>query len=125
MTSTDDILKEVLEDPFANVTFSGGDPMFQAEGFAELARAIKLQSDKDIWCYTGFLFENLLKAPQQMELLKWIDVLVDGPFIQAQRDEDLFFRGSRNQRIINVQQSLKMGKTIEINLTREAPTPIL
>ena len=125
MTSTDGILKEVLEDPFANVTFSGGDPMFQAEGFAELARAIKLQSDKDIWCYTGFLFENLLKAPQQMELLKWIDVLVDGPFIQAQRDEDLFFRGSRNQRIINVQQSLKMGKTIEINLTREAPTPIL
>ena len=125
MTSTEDIMKEIMSDPFANVTFSGGDPMFQAEGFAELARAIREQSDKDIWCFTGYKYENLLKNPKQVELLKLIDVLVDGPFVKALRDEDLFFRGSSNQRIINVQKSLATGKVVEINLSKENPTPAL
>ena len=110
---------------FANVTFSGGDPMFQAKGFAELARAIREQSSKSIWCFTGYLFENLVKNPEQLELLRQIDVLVDGPFVQALRDEDLFFRGSSNQRIINVQKSLKEGRVIELNLTTENPNPVL
>ena len=57
--STEEILEKVLDDPFADVTFSGGDPMFQPEGFAELARAIKEKSDKNIWCYTGYTFEKL------------------------------------------------------------------
>ena len=119
MTSTDELMKEIMSDPFANVTFSGGDPMFQAKGFAELARAIREQSSKSIWCFTGYLFENLVKNPEQLELLRQIDVLVDGPFVQALRDEDLFFRGSSNQRIINVQKSLKEGRVIELNLTTE------
>ena len=114
MTSTDELMKEIMSDPFANVTFSGGDPMFQAKGFAELARAIREQSSKSIWCFTGYLFENLVKNPEQLELLRQIDVLVDGPFVQALRDEDLFFRGSSNQRIINVQKSLKEGRVIEL-----------
>ncbi len=125
MTSTEDIMKEIMSDPFANVTFSGGDPMFQAEGFAELARAIREQSDKDIWCFTGYKYENLLKNSKQVELLKLIDVLVDGPFVKALRDEDLFFRGSSNQRIINVKKSLASGKVVEINLSKENPTPAL
>ncbi len=125
MTSTDDIMKEIMDDPFANVTFSGGDPMFQAEGFAELARAIRQQNDKNIWCFTGFKFENLLKNPQQLELLKLIDVLVDGPFVKSLRDEDLFFRGSSNQRIIHVRKSLEKGEVVELNLTRDNPNPIL
>ena len=58
MTSTEDLMKEIMDDPFANVTFSGGDPMFQAEGFAELAREIRRQSKKTIWCFTGYKFEN-------------------------------------------------------------------
>lgn len=119
MTSTEEIMKEIMDDPFANVTFSGGDPMFQAEGFAELARAIRAQSDKDIWCFTGYKFENLLKNPKQLELLKLIDVLVDGPFMKDLRDEDLFFRGSSNQRLINVKKSLETGKVIELHLTKE------
>ena len=85
MTSTDELMKEIMSDPFANVTFSGGDPMFQAKGFAELARAIREQSSKSIWCFTGYLFENLVKNPEQLELLRQIDVLVDGPFVQALR----------------------------------------
>lgn len=125
MTSTDDIMKEIMDDPFANVTFSGGDPMFQAEGFAELAQAIREQSDKNIWCFSGFNFENLLKNPQQLKLLKLIDVLVDGPFVKSQKDEDLFFRGSSNQRIINVRKSLETGEVVELNLTKENPNPIL
>ena len=121
MTSTEEIMKEIMDDPFANVTFTGGDPMFQAEGFAELARAIRAQSDKDIWCFTGYKFENLLKNPKQLELLKLIDVLVDCPFMKDLRDEDLFFRGSSNQRLINVKKSLETGKVIELHITKENP----
>ena len=125
MTSTEDIVKEIMSDPFANVTFSGGDPMFQAEGFAELAREIRRQSDKTIWCFTGYKYEYLLKNPQQVELLKLIDVLVDGPFIKALRDKDLFFRGSSNQRIINVRKSLETGKVVELHLSADNPNPTL
>lgn len=110
--STEEILQKVLDDPFADVTFSGGDPMFQPEGFAELARAIKENSDKSIWCYTGYTFEKLLSNPYQHQLLQYIDVLVDGRFREDLRDESLYFRGSSNQRLIDVQASLKSGKAI-------------
>ena len=110
MMETDEILAYILEDEFANVTFSGGDPMFQADGFAELAQKIKANSSKNIWCYTGFRYENLLKRPGQAELLRWVDVLVDGRFMEALKNSDLLFRGSSNQRLIDVQQSLMKGK---------------
>lgn len=93
------------------VTFSGGDPFFQVESVTELAQQIKQQLGYDIWCYTGYLWEQILEHPEFMSLLRYIDVLVDGPFILAQRDISLLFRGSKNQRIIDVQQSLKT-KTI-------------
>lgn len=110
--STDEILQKVLVDEFADVTFSGGDPMFQPEGFAELACAIKHQSNKSIWCYTGYTFENLLNNPKQARLLKYIDVLVDGRFKKELKDESLCFRGSSNQRLIDVQASLKSKQTV-------------
>lgn len=108
----DELLQEVLSDPFADVTFSGGDPLYQAKGFAELARRIKSESKKTIWCYTGFLFEELLHNTEAMELLAYTDVLVDGPFMQDLRDEELLFRGSRNQRIIDVQPSLRLKEAV-------------
>ncbi len=111
-----DILKIILDDPFADVTFSGGDPMFQPQGFTELAKAIKQQSNKNIWCYTGFLFEELLQNPAQKELLKYIDVLVDGRFIEALKNEELRFRGSSNQRIIDVPASLERGEIVVIDI---------
>lgn len=105
------LMKIIMADPFANVTFTGGDPMYQAAGFAELARAIHTYSNKDIWCYTGFVYESLIHEDQR-ELLENLDVLVDGPFIQKLQDSDLLFRGSSNQRLIDVQKSLYAGKVI-------------
>lgn len=89
-----------------NVTFTGGDPMFHPEGFTTLARMIKEHTDKTIWCYTGYRFEDLIQHPSRKALLELCDVLVDGPFLLAERDLSLPFRGSRNQRIIDIQASL-------------------
>lgn len=108
----EEILHPILSDPFADVTFTGGDPMMQPEGFAELARAIKERSTKTIWCYTGYTYEQLLDQPARRELLNYIDVLVDGPFIQRLRDERLRFRGSSNQRLVDVPRSLKAGSAV-------------
>ena len=101
----------IVADPFANVTFTGGDPMYQAAAFAELARAIHRDTNKDIWCYTGFTYETLIQ-PEQRELLSQLDVLVDGPYVQHLRDPDLLFRGSSNQRLIDVQASLYAGEVV-------------
>ncbi|MBR2192688.1 MAG: anaerobic ribonucleoside-triphosphate reductase activating protein [Bacteroidaceae bacterium] len=112
LMTTDEIMDVILADPFANVTFSGGDPMFQAEGFTELAHAIHKRSNKTIWCFTGFTFEALLAKPEQRRLLEQIDVLVDGPYIERLKDTDLLYRGSSNQRLIDVKESLKQGKVV-------------
>lgn len=110
--TTDEIMDIILADPFANVTFSGGDPMYQAEGFTELACAIHARSHKTIWCFTGFTFESLLRKPEQRTLLEQIDVLVDGPFIEKLKNPDLLYRDSSNQRLIDVKESLKQGKVV-------------
>lgn len=112
----EDILDVILADPFADVTFSGGDPMFQPAGFATLAKAVKERSGKNIWCYTGYLFEDLLGNVQQRELLNYIDVLVDGRFVEVLKDETLRFRGSSNQRVINVSESLKRGSVVLLDI---------
>ncbi len=109
--TTEELMEVIEADPFApGVTFTGGDPMQQAEGFAELARAIRSRTNKNIWCYTGYCYEELLEMAPQRELLELIDVLVDGPFVAAEKDRDLVFRGSRNQRVIDVRRSLEEGE---------------
>ena len=102
-------LFRLIQEANMNVTFTGGDPMLHPEGFTTLARMIKENTDKTIWCYTGYRFEDLIHHPQRKALLEWCDVLVDSPFIWTERDLSLPFRGSRNQRIIDVQASLKGG----------------
>ncbi len=96
----EDILEVIKADEFSNVSFSGGDPFYQVEAFTELARRIKEETDKTIWCWTGFLYEDILKSKKLSMMLPYLDVLVDGPFIEAEKDRDLLFRGSANQRII-------------------------
>lgn len=116
MMTTDEIMAVIKADPFANVTFSGGDPMFQAEGFTELAEAIRKETDKTIWCWSGFTFEYLLHKPAQRRLLELVDVLVDGPYVEKLRDTDLVFRGSSNQRIIDVKASFEKGEVVLFKL---------
>lgn len=115
-TPVQDILRAILSNN-ENVTFSGGDPFMQISGFAELAELIKTHSNKTIWCYTGYTYEKLLLIPNAINLLKNIDVLIDGPFIDSLKDETLLFRGSSNQRIIDVKSSLLKGYTILLDLS--------
>ena len=89
-----------------NVTFTGGDPMLHPEGFIALARMLRQHTNKTIWCYTGYRFEDLLQHPTRKTLVELCDVIVDGCYIEAERDLSLRFRGSRNQRIIDVKKSL-------------------
>ena len=114
ITDVDDILETILADPFADVTFSCGDPMFQAEGFNELAKKIKQNSCKNIWCYTGYLFEQLMENPAQRALLEHIDVLVDGRFVESLKSDELRFRGSSNQRVLDILESLRQGKAVTL-----------
>ena len=110
--TVEQLMRIIEADPYTQgVTFSGGDPMYQAAAFAELARQIHRRTQKDIWCYTGFTFESLIHDDQR-ELLTEVDVLVDGPFVESLHDPDLLFRGSSNQRLIDVQASRYSGKTV-------------
>jgi len=99
-------VQQIVEEawnPLTDITLSGGDPFYQAKAAASVARQLKAYG-KNIWAYTGWTIEELRenKDPHQLELLNYVDVLVDGPFILAERDLTLPFRGSRNQRIIEV-----------------------
>lgn len=102
-----DELFRLIVDADMNVTFSGGDPMLHPEGFIALAQMIKQHTNKTIWCYTGYRFEELMNHPLRSELVRLCDVLVDGRYMESERDITLHFRGSRNQRIIDVSRSLQ------------------
>lgn len=111
--SIDKLLKIIEYNGFP-VTFSGGDPFYQAEGIAVLAREIKERLGKNIWCYTGYKWEDIVCNSRFRPLLEHIDVLVDSPFILAQRDISLRFRGSGNQRFIDVKKSLEKNEIITL-----------
>lgn len=99
----EEIRDEVLSNPLTDVTFSGGDPLFQASEVKLLAKELK-RHGKNIWVYTGYTMEAIEESDNQdfKELLDYCDVLVDGPFILAKKDLTLAFRGSSNQRIIRL-----------------------
>ncbi|MBF7083194.1 anaerobic ribonucleoside-triphosphate reductase activating protein [Desulfallas sp. Bu1-1] len=116
----DEIINQVKRNPvLKGVTFSGGDPMEQAGKFAYLAGEIK-KLGLDVWCYTGYTFEHILQNMDSRAgwrgFLENIDVLVDGRFEQDQRDLNLAFRGSRNQRIIDVPASLRSNRVTLLQL---------
>ena len=112
----DKIVEDIINDPIIHgVTFSGGDPFYQADKFAYIAKKSKQQRKKlNIWCYTGFTFEELMEKSKTdtdvYDLLFSIDVLVDGMFDETKKEEGLKFKGSSNQRIIDVPLSLKERK---------------
>lgn len=100
--SPDEIMEIVRRADF-DVTFTGGDPMYQAEALLPLARLIK-EAGYDLWCYTGFTIAQVRNHPAMSALLDCLDALVDGPYVAELRDTSLLFRGSSNQRIITRDQ---------------------
>lgn len=114
-TDIKEIYNHIIANEMSDVTFSGGDPMYQPIAFTELAKMIKKNTDKTIWCYTGFKVEQILKNPVQTQLLGWIDVLVDGKFDESLKDPDLLFMGSSNQRLIDAQASMMQGRAVLYN----------
>lgn len=114
--SIDDIVAKLTANKLlSGVTFSGGEPILQAASLALLAQRIKQSMNLSIILYTGYLFEELQASddPAIRELLQYIDIVVDGPYIDAQHDYNLKFRGSANQRIIDVPQSLATNTVLE------------
>lgn len=108
----DELIEEINSNKMqSGVTLSGGDPMFQPKPILYLVKQLK-KRNINIWCYTGFLFEELLRNTDHSEILKYIDVLVDGKFDLNLKSYEVKFRGSTNQRLIDVVESLKQGKVV-------------
>ena len=116
---TDTMVEIVTSNPLCRgVTFSGGEPFAQAEGYLELAKALK-EKGYEVASYSGFTFEQLLSGTAaQKALLEQLDVLIDGPFILAERSLQTPFRGSKNQRIIDVPKSLAAGEALWVTSPR-------
>ena len=104
-----DELMQVIAYNEAPVTLSGGDPLQQPGGVRALIHRIKSELGYNVWCYTGYTWEQIVNDPKLLDVVKELDVLVDGPFLIAERDITLRFRGSRNQRLINVPRTLATG----------------
>lgn len=116
VTTTDALFEQCMENPLCSgVTFSGGEPFCQAEALYELGSRFK-SAGKHLMCYSGWTFEELLAKAQREEsvgkLLSIADVIVDGKFDISKRSLSLQYRGSSNQRLINVQESLKTGTMV-------------
>ena len=93
----------------SGITLTGGHPLepYNIDTCTELCKMVKLNyPDKTVWLYTGWLWEDI----KELEIMKYVDVVVDGPFIESERDTTLAFRGSKNQRIIDVRKTCKTCK---------------
>jgi anaerobic ribonucleoside-triphosphate reductase activating protein len=115
LIDTDDIIAMMYANPLLDgITLSGGEPFAQMVPCRELADAAH-ERGLSVWCYTGYTWDALRGAYgyESFELLDRLDVLVDGPYIEEQRTLELPWRGSRNQRLIDVQASLKTGHVVE------------
>jgi len=120
VVDTDELFRECVDDPLnRGVTFSGGEPFSQAKALYELGKRFKERS-YNLWCYTGWTIEELWKISESDnyvgKLLSIIDVLVDGRFIEERKSLSLKFRGSENQRLIDMRSTYKEYTVIEYNL---------
>lgn len=110
------VYEELTKSSVTNITFSGGEPFEQARQLAFLAKYIKERHKKTFWVYSGYTFEQILADPEKKVLLDECDVLVDGKFEKDNRELNMRFRGSLNQRIIDVKKSLEQGKVVLYDL---------
>ena len=118
------IIREIKANPLLDgVTFSGGDPFYNPEAFLLFVKRVKEETGLNIWCYTGYLFDRELCKKSRArcevtdEMLALLDVLVDGRFVEEKKNIMLLFRGSSNQRLIDVKKSLEQGSVAEWNPT--------
>lgn len=112
--NSEELIQKMEENPLlSGVTFSGGEPFCQAEALVPIAEAVKA-AGKHLMVYTGYLYEQLLamKDPFVQRLLELADVLVDGPFILAERNLTLQYRGSENQRVIDLKKTKEAGEIV-------------
>ena len=109
---TEEETKKVIElldkDQIKGLSVLGGEPFQNAEDLRKVLVDIKKRSEKDIWVWSGYTYEVISEDPSMLSLLKEIDVLVDGPFIEKKKDLTLKFRGSSNQRIVDVKNLFKI-----------------
>ena len=113
-TTPQALFEDFQKDPILKgVTFSGGEPFCQPEPLTELAKMVH-GAGKDVACYTGWTYEQLLEKndPAVNALLAEVDLLIDGPFVLEQRNLELRFRGSENQRLINMRETRKQGRVV-------------
>ena len=112
--TVEELTEKLLSNPLTDgLTLSGGEPFCQAEECAKLAAAAR-EKGLNVWTYTGYTYERLIsgEVPGAMDLLAQTDVLVDGPFVEAQKSYAALFRGSTNQRLIDVPRSLAAGQVV-------------
>lgn len=117
LVKQDEFIQKCKENPLLDgITLSGGDPLYHAKELLPfICRYKEVNPSHNIWIYTGFTFEQILLNCDMYSLVKECDVLVDGPFILKLRDLNLKFKGSSNQRIIDINKSIQLGKVILYN----------
>ena len=110
------VYNALTKSSLTDVTLSGGEPFEQSEALVCLVKKIKETTTKTVWVYSGYLFEEIVSDDKKKKLLELCDVLVDGRFRKEYADEDLLFRGSSNQRIIDIPNSIEQNKVILYDL---------
>lgn len=113
---TDEVIKDLKLDEVKGLTILGGEPFQNEVDLLEVLRDIKKEVQKDIWIFSGYTYEEILKDEDKKKLLEECDILVDGRFVEALKDLNLRFRGSSNQRIIDVQKSLESNEVVLFDL---------
>lgn len=111
----EELIETLSKDYIKGLTLSGGNPLEKyniSELLSLLKEIKKLYPNKDIWCYSGYTYEQLMQREDLKDIWQYIDVLIDGPYIDEQRDITLKWRGSKNQRVINIPQSIKENEVI-------------
>lgn len=110
---TEEVLTYVSDPNVSGLTLLGGEPFQNVDGLLPVVKKVReTVPEKDIWAYSGYTWDEILACPSKRQLLEQCDILVDGKFVDALRDPSLRFRGSKNQRIIDVKKSLAQGEVV-------------
>ena len=113
---TDEVIEDLKLDEVKGLTVLGGEPFQNEVDLLQVLRDIKKEVQKEIWIFSGYTYEEILKDKDKKKLLEECDVLVDGRFVEALKDLSLRFRGSSNQRIIDIKKSLEANEVVLFDL---------